>query len=395
MIVVDILLFLVVALLALPVAVVFVEVVAAVCLPDRPVPPATGPRAPLAVLVPAHDEALVIRATLERITPQLQPGDRLVVVADNCSDDTASIARACGAEVLERINATLRGKGYALDHGVRHLEAAPPAAVVIIDADCDVAPGTIDKVFRQCQQFGRPVQALYAMEVAPGGGAVSPISAFAWRLRVIVCPIGMHKLGGPCNLMGSGMAIPWPLVRNLDLASGHIAEDMKMGVDLARRGAPPMLCPQALVTSTFPVSRAGAASQRTRWEHGHIGMIVDEVPTLLRDAARGIGAGLLPIALEICIPPKALLVLLLLASMLVTALGAAIGASAWPFAVAAAELSLFTVAVMLAWARFARDILPLSEVPRIGLYVLAKIPLYLGFLVRRQVEWVRSKRDAD
>ena len=143
MIVVDILLFLAVALLALPVAVVFVEVLAAVCLPDQPVSAASGPRAPLAVLVPAHDEAVVIRATLERITPQLQPGDRLVVVADNCSDDTAAIARACGAEALERVNATLRGKGYALDHGVRHLEASPPAAVVIVDADCDVAPGTI------------------------------------------------------------------------------------------------------------------------------------------------------------------------------------------------------------------------------------------------------------
>jgi len=395
MIVVDSVLFLVVAVLALPVAVVFVEVLAAVFLPERVLPVAVGQRASLAVLVPAHDEALVIRATLEGITPQLQPGDRLVVVADNCSDDTAAIARACGAEVLERVNATLRGKGYALDHGVRHLESSPPAAVIIVDADCDVSSGTIDKVFRQCIQFGRPVQAVYSMQRGPGDGAVSPISAFAWRLRVIVCPIGMHKLGGPCNLMGSGMALPWPLVRDLDLASGHIAEDMKMGVDLARRGAPPMLCPQALVTSTFPVSQAGAATQRTRWEHGHIGMIVDEVPGLLRDAARGLGAGLLPIALEICVPPKALLVLLLLASAALTALGALVGASVWPFVIAAAELGLFTLAVMMAWARFARDILPLSQVPRIGLYVFAKIPLYLRFLVRRQVEWVRSKRDAD
>ena len=395
MILLDILLFVVVLVLAVPVAVVFVEVMAAVLLPERTLPTTTGPRAPLAVLVPAHDEALVIRATLERITAQLQPGDRLVVVADNCSDDTAAIARDCGAEVLVRENATLRGKGYALDHGVRHLAAAPPAAVVVVDADCDVAPGAIDKIFRQCQQFGRPVQALYSMQVGAGNATVSPISEFAWRLRVMVCPIGMHKLGGPCNLMGSGMAIPWPLLRDLPLASGHIVEDMKMGVDLARRGAPPMLCPQALVTSTFPVSRAGAASQRTRWEHGHLGMIVDEVPKLLRDAMRGQGAGLVPLALEISVPPKALLLLLLLGSTVVTALGAALGASVWPLVLAAAELTLFAVAVLLAWARFSRDILPLSQVPRIGLYVLAKIPLYLGFLVRRQVEWVRSKRDAD
>ena len=100
-------------------------------------------------------------------------------------------------------------------------------------------------------------------------------------------------------------------------------------------------------------------------------------------------------ALDICVPPLALLALLLVGFTLLTAVAVALGASFWPLAVAVAELVLFFVAVALAWLRFARDILPLSEVPRIGIYVLAKIPLYLGFLVRRQVEWVRSKRDAD
>lgn len=395
MIVVDVLLYLAVALLALPVLVVFVEVLAAVCLPERPVAASTGPRAPLAVLVPAHDEALVIRATLERITPQLQQGDRLVVVADNCSDDTAAIARACGAEVLERVNATLRGKGYALDHGVRCLEAAAPTTVVIVDADCDVTPGAIDLLARQSQHHGRPVQAFYSMQIGPGNTTVSPISAFAWRLRAMVCPLGMHKLGGPCLLGGSGMAIPWPLLRDLPLATGQIVEDVKMGVDLARRGAPPMLCPQALVTSTFPVSRVGAASQRKRWEHGHLGMIVDEVPKLLRDALRGTGQGLFPLALEICVPPKALLLLLLLGMTMLTALCVLLGASIGPLMISVTELALFGVAIAFSWVCFARDILPLSKVPGIGWYVIVKIPLYAGFLVRRQVDWVRSKRDAD
>ena len=210
------------------------------------------------------------------------------------------------------------------------------------------------------------------------------------RVALTVCG---HTHGGQLRVPGFAPLVPSRY--GTRYLYGHIVEDMKMGVDLARRGAPPVLCPQALVTSTFPVSRAGAASQRTRWEHGHLGMIVDEVPRLLRDAARGIGAGLVPMALEICVPPKALLLLLLLAVTALTALAAALGASAWPLVLATAELGLFAVAVTLAWMRFARDILPLSEVPRIALYVLAKIPLYLGFLVRRQVEWVRSKRDAD
>lgn len=191
------------------------------------------------------------------------------------------------------------------------------------------------------------------------------------------------------------MAIPWQLLRDLPIATGEIVEDVKMGVDLARRGAPPVLCPQALVTSNFPVSRAGAASQRKRWEHGHLGMIVDEAPKLFRDAARGMGRGLLPLALEICVPPKALLLLLLLGLTLMAGLGAMLGASVIPLCLAAAELGLFGVSITLAWIVFARDVLPVEKVPGVFAYVIAKLPLYIGFVMRRQVEWIRSKRDAD
>src|SRR5262252_6431115 len=80
------------------------------------------PRPALAVLIPAHDEAGGIAATIRAVIAQLRPCDRLLVVADNCSDDTASVAMSLGAEVIERRDPSLRGKGYALDHGVRHLE---------------------------------------------------------------------------------------------------------------------------------------------------------------------------------------------------------------------------------------------------------------------------------
>ena len=80
-------------------------------------PTAGTSRAPLAVLVPAHDEEEGIAATLAAVLAQLGPHDRLLVVADNCSDATAAVARAAGAEVVER-SSDLRGKGYALAHGI-------------------------------------------------------------------------------------------------------------------------------------------------------------------------------------------------------------------------------------------------------------------------------------
>jgi cellulose synthase/poly-beta-1,6-N-acetylglucosamine synthase-like glycosyltransferase len=395
MIVLDVLLIALALLLAIPVGVLFTQVVAAVLLRTKPVDVSASPRPRIAVLVPAHNEALVIEATLARVQTQLVAGDRLLVVADNCSDKTADIARAAGAEVLERFDPTRRGKGYALDHGVRHLTADPAEVVVIVDADCDVTPGALETVSQRCIQTGRPVQALYLTLLGADNKSVSPIAAFAWRVRNLVRPLGLLHMGMPCHLMGSGMAIPWTLLCDLPLASGHIVEDMQMGVDLARRGAPPLFCPEALVTSTFPVSREGARAQRTRWEHGHIGMIVSVVPMMLRDAARGVGTGMLPLALDLLVPPQALLALLLLALWGLCALSAAFGASVWPLGSVSIEMGLFAASAMVAWARFARDTMPISEAPRFLLYVLAKIPLYLGFFVQRQVEWVRSKRDAD
>ena len=112
--------------------------IAALALPFRNYIPHNGneSRSRLAVLVPAHDEGAVLLQTIADIQMQLRPGDRLLVVADNCADDTAGIARAAGAEVVERHDPDKRGKGYALDFGIRHLALDPPEVVIIIDADC-------------------------------------------------------------------------------------------------------------------------------------------------------------------------------------------------------------------------------------------------------------------
>src|SRR6185437_14331211 len=99
---------------------------------------------------------------------QLRLGDRLLVVADNCTDQTAAVAAAEGAEVLVRTDALRRGKGYALDFAVRRLASAAPAIVLVIDADCRVAAGAIELLAQRCRTTHRPVQALYRL-TAPKG----------------------------------------------------------------------------------------------------------------------------------------------------------------------------------------------------------------------------------
>ena len=378
--------------LAVPVLVFAAQVVLSL-FPARAERGSAVARPRVAVLVPAHDESAGIAACLRAISAQLRRGDRLLVVADNCSDDTADRARACGAEVIERHDAARRGKGHALDFGVRHLAAAPPDVVAGVDADCLLHGDALDRLARRCAASDRPAQALYLMQAPSGAGLKTKIAAFAWAVKNQARALGYHRLGLPCQLMGTGMAFPWPVIRDADLASGHIVEDLKLGLELAEQGRAPRFCPEARVTSVFPSSSEGVRSQRTRWEHGHLGMLLQYGPRGLRKSLATRNAELFALVLDLGVPPLALLTLAVLLSCGVgVALWALTGAAS-PWLLALPSLGLLAAAVLLAWARYGRGILSLGSLAYAPVYALGKVPLYLGFVVRRQVEWVRSRRD--
>ena len=164
------LLFLVAVGLLVPSLLLFVECALAM-LPGRlsRTPPAS-PRPSVAVLIPAHNEEMMITETIRSVIPQLAPGDRLVAIADNCTDGTAAAARRAGATVSEREDPTHRGRGYALEHGVRHLSREPPGVVVILDADCTLHAGSLDELARRAAFSGRPVQARNIVVPPPSAG---------------------------------------------------------------------------------------------------------------------------------------------------------------------------------------------------------------------------------
>jgi cellulose synthase/poly-beta-1,6-N-acetylglucosamine synthase-like glycosyltransferase len=376
----------------LPVLLLLAEVISAMRgWAPMPMPRHARPR--LAVLVPAHDEACGVRNTLDSLIPQLASGDRLLVVADNCTDDTAQVCAAAGVEVIERNDPVRRGKPYALDFGVRHLEADPPEMVVIVDADCIADEGSVDRISRLSALHDRPVQALDLMKAPPQADVMIQIAEFACLLKNLVRPLGKHRLGVPCQLMGTGMAIPWALIHAIPLASDHLSEDVKMGVDCARLGRPPMFCPDAKVQSLFPVSMRDAKSQRHRWEHGHLAMIVGHGPRLLLEAVLSRQPGLLALVADMCVPPLALLALAALAAVAAGAIFAAASGDMLPLQVASAALLGLFLSVFLAWARFGRRVVSFRKLAYAPVYAIGKLPLYVKFLVRRQTEWVRSRRD--
>ena len=378
---------------SVPIAVFFLECAAALW-PRRRRPAADRPPSrPIAVLVPAHNEEAGVGPTLRGIRGQLEPGDRVLVVADNCSDATADRARAEGVEVLERRDDRLRGKGYALSFGLHHLKAAPPDLVVFIDADTTLAAGAIRALRDAAAATRRPVQAVYQLEPPDGAGATDYISSFAFLTKNLVRPAGLSRLGVPCHLLGTGMALPWEHIDIDRLATGNIVEDMQMGIDLAIAGTPPLFCLDATVSGSLPANRKAALTQRTRWEHGHLGTLLTQAPRLAWQALRRGRASLFGLALDLSVPPLALLCLVWVT------LAAACGIAAWrgfslvPAIVTGSAGGALLLAVFLAWARHARRVIPGRVLFFAPLYILWKIPLYAAFLFRRQTEWVRTARD--
>ena len=379
--------------LFIPIMVLCVECVSAV-LPSRRSPRELFTERPtIAVLVPAHDEATGISSTLKTLLPQLIEHDRLVVVADNCSDETASVAQACGATVIERNDAEKRGKGYALDFGLDFLASDPPDVVVVVDADCLVAEGAIEKISWLAAASLRPVQAKYLLEQPANPNPATAVSSLAFTVKNLVRPVGLDQLGLPCLLTGTGMAFPWSVIQQISLASGNIVEDMQLALDLLIAGYPTVFCAEANVVGSLPQDRKAAVGQRTRWEHGHLQTLFKQVPRLFKASIEQKRFDLLAIALDLCIPPLSLLVILWCLVTLVSSIAALTVQIYIPLLLLVIEGVIVLATIVAAWAKFARHQLPLSTLLSIPLYIFSKVPLYITFLIKPQTKWVRTERD--
>lgn len=358
--------------------------------------PSTAALARVAVLVPAHNESANLLPTIACLECQLNPQDRLLVIADNCDDDTAEVARRAGALVIERSDALLRGKGYALAFGVDHLRADPPDVVLVVDADCVLSPGAVACIAQRCLGSGKPVQMLNLMHAPSIATLRLRLLEFAMLMKNLVRPLGSFRLGGACHLMGTGMALPWSLMSTAKLATGHITEDLKLGVDLAVAGFAPLFLPQVRVSSSFPLDSGAARAQKSRWEHGHLATLTQELPSLARVALNSGSLALIALTMDLMIPPLALY-FMVLALALVLCLSAAALWPVWQPAAALVSAAAFSLglSVGLTWWRFGRHLLSAGELLRTPLYAAWKIPVYVAYFFRSKSAWVRTKRDSE
>lgn len=346
------------------------------------------------ILIPAHNESQIIFKTLSTLITSLVDSDSIIVVADNCTDDTAIIARDLGCTVLERFDEQRRGKGYALDYGLAFLKGfTHPDVLIVLDADCEISDDSLRLLSNLVISRGKPVQVKNLMRVVNETSFSQRIAGFAWLVKNKIRPIAVNKLGLPVTLTGTGMAFPWDVITNINVAHGNIVEDMQLGIDCTLMGFSPIFCEQAVVYSDFPEYDEAIKTQRTRWEHGHLLTIIQQVPKLLKLAILKRDWRLAGLALDIGVPPLSLLVLLSFVSVVLLAIISYWIESYHSIFILLVSVILFAVMLVATWWKSGREYLTLKELCCIPIYVVSKLFVYITFISKREKSWIRTSRE--
>ena len=264
----------------------------------------------LVVLIPAHNEQGGIQATLDALARCEYPfaARRTVVIADNCTDQTAERARSAGAEVWERVESAKRGKGQALRWAIERLKVDGSAfdGVVVLDADCIASANLLAAINLRLGSGASALQVNYVV----GNPHLSPASALrfgAFALMNTVRYLGKQRLGLSCGLAGTGMAFTRDLLDREPWRSTGLAEDGEYHMRLVLAGERVEFVKDAWVSSSMPTTLRGSSAQQARWEHGKLQLIGHWSPRLVslglakRDPVR-IHAGL-----ECLVPPQSLI----------------------------------------------------------------------------------------
>ncbi len=260
--------------------------------------------------MPAHDEQAGIAETLLSLAAMHYPADRMtiVVVADNCTDATAAVAREHGAAVLERTDPSRRGKGHALAWALERLdEVAPEAkAVLMVDADCHADPALAAAVAARLSAGARAVQCDYVVS-NPGESSASALRYAAFALVNTVRPAGKEALGLSCGLLGTGMAFDRELLRSHPWDAFSLAEDAEYHLRLVEAGERVRFAGEAAVRSPMPTTHAASESQQARWEGGRMELARRWAPRMLRAGLRERDRAKTHAALEQLMPPQSAL----------------------------------------------------------------------------------------
>jgi len=357
-------------------------------------PDAMPPTRRFRFVVPAHNESAGIASTVASLLSVDYPKElfEVVVVADNCSDDTADRARAAGASVLERKHDQLRGKGYALHYAFEQTPAEVDA-LVVIDADTLVSPNILRAFAARRERGANAVQADYAVR--------NPHAS--WRTRLIAVAFGSfhivrsrarEALALSCGLRGNGMCFSRELLQEVPHDAFSVVEDVEYGIRLGEAGHRVHYADEAHVYGEMVSTAKAAASQRRRWEEGRRDLVRRHAKRLLRAGIEKRDRVLFDLGLDLIIPPLSRLAMMatggLLASAAAWLLVEVPGLGLVAFGFSLASLGTYVFRGWMVSNTGARGLFDLAFAP---VYVLWKAGLRVSKPERATSSWVRTKRE--
>jgi len=236
------------------------------------------------LLIPAHDEASGLGTTLASCAALDYPRDRFrtLVLADNCRDATADVAREAGAACLERHDPARPGKGHALAWALERLRNDELRlwnersfgdwdAILVLDADCLLEPHALSAADAFVQRGDRALQLNHRV-LNPDESVASYAAAVGRCLEYDLFYAPKSRLGGVVLLVGTGMVLHRELLDAIPWQATSSAEDTEYSLQLARRDVPVRFISDAHVGVTAPASLAALDIQRRRWARGNLGL---------------------------------------------------------------------------------------------------------------------------
>jgi len=223
-----------------------------------------------AILIPAHNEEAGLPSTLLSCAELDYPADRcqVYVIADNCSDRTAAVAREAGVVCLERHDLERRGKGQALAWALERILPHGHDAVIVLDADCRLDRHAL-RVFDECLARGdRVLQASY-VTANPDDSSVSYASAVGNLLENELFYAPKSRLGLAVFLRGTGMVFHRSILEQHPWQAHSVVEDAEYTLHLLRAGLRVRFVPDVRVLSDFPTQASQLGVQRRRWATGN------------------------------------------------------------------------------------------------------------------------------
>lgn len=247
------------------------------------------PEKSFAVIVAAHNEEQVIGPLIENLKMLNYPSSLydIFVIADNCNDNTAKIAKNNGALVFERTNHEQKGKGFAMEWMFAKLFKLEKKydAVAIFDADNLVHPNFLLEMNSKLCKGDKVIQG-YLDAKNPHDTWVSGTFAIAFWVTNHIWHLAKSNIGLSSVLGGTGMCISTDILEEFGWGATCLTEDMEFTMKVLAKGIRTTWAHDAIVYDEKPLTFMQSWRQRKRWAQGHFDIAQRYIPKMIAEGIK-------------------------------------------------------------------------------------------------------------